>query len=152
MNAHCRPIDDWIISDIDLNPFDAIDPRITDKARRLHRTRRWVFFPKGYWTERDGSFVIFDGRYHPLARKRPDGSVQILPMLDLDRAPRIKFKKEQFLYGGLDHPCDTEETQQRLIRVVQRLGLEEEIHHRYDVLHNVLAARRRNFRRLLGRR
>ncbi|WOH68650.1 hypothetical protein [Bradyrhizobium sp. BWA-3-5] len=149
MNAHVHQ-DDWNVFDID--PFDTIDARITEKARRLHRTRRWVFFPYGYWTEKDGAFVVFDRRYHPLARKRRDGSVQILPMLDLDRAARIEFKKQHFLYGSIDHPCDTEETQQRLIGVVRRLGLEEEIHHRYDVLHNVWAARRRNFRRLLCRR
>lgn len=147
MNAHVY-IDDL---PVDIHPFDVIDPRITEKARRLHRVRRWVFFPYGYWTEPDGSFVIFDRRYHPLARKRPDGSVQILPMADLDRAPQIKFKKQHFLYGSIDHPCDNEEMQQRLIRVVQRLGLEEEIHRRYELLHYALAARRRNFRRLLGR-
>lgn len=151
MNAHVPPTD-WLVTDIDLDPFDTIDPRITEKARRLHRTRRWIFFPFGYWTEADGSFVIFDRRYHPLARKRRDGSVQILPMVDYDRAPQIRFKKQHFLYGSIDHVCDTEETQQRLIGVVQRLGLEEEIHHRYDVLHRMLAARRRNARRLLSRR
>lgn len=141
MNAH-----------VYIHPFDIIDPRITEKARRLHRVRRWVFFPYGYWTEPNGSFVIFDRRCHPLARKRLDGSVQILPMIDLDRAPQIKFKRQHFLYGSFDHPCDTEETQQRLIGVVQRLGLEEEVYRRYDALDRALAARRRNFRRLLGRR
>lgn len=51
MNAHCRSIEDWIVTDID--PFDTIDPRITEKARRLHRTKRWVFFPYGWWMEAD---------------------------------------------------------------------------------------------------
>lgn len=147
MNVHVRN-DDWI----DVNPLGIIDPRIAEKARRLHRTRRWLFFPYGYWTEGDGSFVIFDRRYHPLARKRRDGSVEILHMLDLDRAPLIKFKKQHLLYGSIDHPCDTGETQRRLIGVVQRLGLEQEVHHRYEALHRALAARRRNFLRLLGRR
>ena len=150
MNAHCRTFEDFSVSDID--PFDTIDPRIAKKARRLHRTRRWVFFPYGWWTEADKSLVVFDRRYHPLCRKRTDDTVEILPMVDLDRAPRIKFRKQHFLYGSIDHPCDNEDTQLRLIGAVQRLGLEEEIHHRYDVLHRVLAARRRSFRRLICRR
>jgi hypothetical protein len=143
-------MEDWIVTDI--HPFDTIDPRITEKSSRLHRTMRWVFFPYGWWAEADRSLVVFDRRYHPLCRKHPDGTVTILPMLDLDRAPQIKFRKQHFLYRGIDHPCDNEDTQQRLIGAVQRLGLEEEIHHRYDVLHCTLAARRRNFRRLLSRR
>lgn len=149
MNTHIHP-NDWNVVDID--PFDAIDPRITDKARRLHRTKRWVFFPYGWWTEAGGSLVVFDRRHHPLCRKLPDGTVTILPMLDLDRALRIKFRKQYFLYGSIDHPCDNKDTQMCLIGAVQRLGLEEEIHHRYDVLHCVLAERRRNFRRLLSGR
>ena len=97
--------------------------------------------------------VIFDRRYHPMARKRPDGAIEILPMLVLDPALQIKFKKQHFLYsGGLDHPCDNAETQRRLLGAVRRLGLENEIHRRYDALCRELASRRRNFRRYLGRR
>src|SRR5689334_14142062 len=111
MNAHCRSIEDWIVTDTEV--LDAFDPRITDKARGLHRTRRWVFFPYGWWTEAGGSLVVFDRRYHPLCRKLADGTVTILSMLDLDRAPRIKFRKQHFLYGSIDHPCDNEDTQLR---------------------------------------
>ncbi|MEH2574441.1 hypothetical protein [Bradyrhizobium sp. AZCC 1708] len=149
MNAHFRTFDDSIV-DIDL--FDVIDPRIADKARRLHRVHKWVFFPKGWITEPDGSLLIFDGRLYPLCRKRPDGTVVVLPMIEFGHPPIFPLKKPRFLYGSIDHPCDDEETQQRLIGAVQRLGLEEEVYRRYDALHRALAARRRNFRRLLCRR
>lgn len=151
MNAHVPPTD-WLAADIDLDPFDAIDPRIADKAKRLHRVHKWVFFPKGWVTEPGGSLLIFDGRLHPLCRKQPDGAVVVLPMGEFGHPPVFSLRKVRFLYEGFDHPCDTEETQQRLIRVVQRLGLQEEVYSRYDALHRQLAARRRNFGRLLGGR
>ena len=148
MNAHIY-IDDL---PVDVHPFDIIDPRITEKARRLHRTKRWVFFPYGWITEPGGSLLIFDGRLYPLCRKRPDGTVVIQSMVEFSHPPIFTLKKSRFLYGTIDHPCDDEETQQRLIGAVQRLGLEEEVYRRYDALHRALAARRRNFRRLLCRR
>lgn len=98
MNAHARSIDAFAIDPID--PFDTIDPEITHDARGLHRVYRWFAFPAGWWTEADGSLVIFDRRYHPLCRKRPDGSVEILPMKDFNKPLQIKFKSEQRLYSG----------------------------------------------------
>jgi len=151
VNAHVPPTD-WLVNDIKLDPFDALDPRIADKARRLHRVHKWIFFPKGWITEPGRSLQMFDGRLYPLCRKQPDGAVVILPMVEFGHPPIFSLRKPRFLYGSFDHPCDTEETQQRLIGVVQRLGLQEEVHSRYDALHRELAARRRNFRRLLGRR
>jgi hypothetical protein len=137
---------------VDIDRFDVIDPRIADKARPLHRVHKWVFFPRGWITEPGGSLLIFDGRLYPLCRKRPDGRVVILPMVEFGHPPIFTLRKPRFLYGSIDHPCDDEETQQRLIGAVQRLGLEEEVYRRYDALHRELAARRRNFRRLICRR
>ncbi len=120
MNARV-PYDDWNVVDID--PFDTIDPRIADKAKRLHRAHRWMFFPKGWITEPGGSLLIFDGRLYPLCRKQPDGTVVIQSMAEFSLPPIFALKKPRFLYGTIDHPCDDEETQQRLIGAVQRLGL-----------------------------
>jgi hypothetical protein len=147
MNAHCRSIDDWTVTDLD--PFDAIDPRITDKARGLHRVHRWVFFPYGCG-EANGAMTLFDGRFYPMARKNPDGSVEILPMLDFKHPPMIEFKKLRFLYGSFDHPSDDEKTQQRLLAMVGRLCLGEEVYRRYDAYYRKMAERRRNFRRYLA--
>ena len=149
MNAHFRTFDDSII---DIDPFDVIDPRIAGKARRLHRVHRWVFFPYCWTTERGGGALLLDRKFHPLCRKRPDGAVEILRVVDIERAPLLKLKKLHFLYGSLDHPCDTEETQQRLLSMVRRLGLEEEVYNRYDALSRVFAERRRSFRRYLASR
>ncbi|MCK1685638.1 hypothetical protein [Bradyrhizobium sp. 145] len=149
MNAHVPPID-WLVTDIDLDPFDAIDPRITQKARRLHRIHRWVFFPY-CWTNEPSGALLLDRKYHPLCRKQPDGTVEILPVADIERAPLLKPKRLRFLYGSLDHPCDTDETQQRLLCMVRRLGLEDEVYRRYEALDRVFAERRRNFRRYLAR-
>lgn len=146
MNAHCRTFDDFSVTDIHL--LDAIDPRITDKARGLHRVHKWVFFPKGWVTEPGGSLLIFDGRLYPLCRKHSDGTVVVLPMGEFGHPPMFPLERPGFLYG-IKHPCDDEETQQRLIRAVQRLGLEEEVYLRYDAYNRAMAERRRNFRRYL---
>jgi hypothetical protein len=146
MNAHARAIDDFAIGHID--PFDTIDPEITHNAKGLWRIYRWAFFPAGWWVEADGSLVIFDRRYHPLCRKRPDGSIEVLPMKDFDTPMHIKFKSQHRLYsGGLDHACDDERTQQRLLGVVQRLGIEDEVARRYAAYQRRKAEARRRFLR-----
>ncbi len=146
MNAHAR--DDFAIEYLD--PFDAIDidPRITYAARGLHRVYRWVFFPAGWWTEADGSFVIFDRRYHPLCRKLSDGSIQVLTLKDFNNPLRIKFRSQHHLYsGGSDHVCEDEKTQQLVLRVTQRLGIQDEVARRYDAYRRDRLARRRRFLR-----
>ncbi|MGM4915887.1 hypothetical protein [Tardiphaga sp. 813_E8_N1_3] len=146
MNAHTRSIE---FSDSEfLDPFDTIDPAITQNARGLHRVRRWVFFPYGWWEEADGSLVIFDRRSHPLCRKRLDGSIEVLPMLNFNMPLSIKFKAQHFLYsGGRDHACEDEKTQQRLLRIVQRLGIENEVSSRYEAFQVERLGRRRRFLR-----
>lgn len=146
MNAHARSFDNFAIEQID--PFDTIDPQIVHNARSLHRVYRWFAFPAGWWTEADGSHVIFDRRYHPLCRKRPDGSVEVLPMTDFNHPQQIKFKSQHRLYsGGPDHVCESEETQQRLIRIVQRLGIEDEVARRYAAYQRRKSEARRRFLR-----
>lgn len=146
MNAHACLIDDFAVEQID--PFDTIDPEITFNARGLHRVYRWVFFPYGWWEEVGGSVVIFDRRGHPLCRKRPDGSVEVLPMVNLNNPMSIGGRNPRFLYsGGLDHACESEATQQRLLRVVQRLGIEDEVARRYAAYHRWKIEARRRFLR-----
>lgn len=147
MNAHVRPID---FDEIQIHPFDLIDPSIRPAAHGIHRVYKWCFFPAGYWEEADGSFVIFDRRYHPLARKRTNGSIEVLPVANFDKPMRIAFRRQHFLYsGGADHPCENERTQQRLIGVVQRLGIEGEVARRYETYRLSKLERRRQLLRSL---
>lgn len=147
MNAQARSIDFPHIEHID--PFDTIDPEITFNARGLHRVYRWVFFPYGWWEEVGGSVVIFDRRFHPLCRKRTDGSIEVLPMEDINRHRSIQYQRQSFIYyGNIDHPCENKLTQRKLLAAVQRLGIEDEISRRYAAYHYRKVEARRRFLRL----
>jgi hypothetical protein len=143
MNAHVRSIDEFAI-----DPFDTINPQITENARGMHRVRRWAFFPYGWFEEADGSLLIFDRLFFSLCRKRPDNTIEALPMVRLDWRERVKFKSRHYLYsGGADHACDNEKTQQLLIGIVQRLGIEDEVARRYAAYQRRKIEARRRFLR-----
>jgi hypothetical protein len=145
MNAHCR-------SFIDAT-FEDDDPDIAKLLRGLHRAARWSLFPYGWWIEADGSFVIFDRRYRPICRKRPDDSVEILPFIRVDYSERQTNKLwiakigERWLYTDLTHPVANVETRQRVIGVVQHLSLANEIIRRRETVHRERLAQRKYLRR-----
>jgi hypothetical protein len=65
----------------------------------MHQLNRWSIFPVGYWTERDGSSVVFYGR--PICRKRPTGEIEIVSMSE-----RIDSCEEHRFYLASNHPAD----------------------------------------------
>ncbi|RWQ70763.1 MAG: hypothetical protein EOS85_26680 [Mesorhizobium sp.] len=106
------------------------DPDTSAFLGALQRTARWNLWPAGYWTEPDGSFVIFDRKYRPLCRKRPDGSIEILPS-----DAWINWIEERRLYETprFPHPDNSRDTRDMLAGVVERLGIADEIKRRRKI-------------------
>jgi hypothetical protein len=104
-----------------------IDPDVRKLLRQLRHAARWSLLPYGWWTDADGSFVIFDGRYRPICRKRPHGSIEIV-------APGtwIAYVGQSWLYRGLVHPDNNAAARDRVLGVVQRLDLADEIARRRE--------------------
>lgn len=102
-----------------------IDRDTRDFLRILTRMHAWKIWPYGWWTEADGSFVVFDGKYRPMCRKRPNGQVELLPS-DMT----IDYVDQRYLYTYSTHPENCHETRERLDGVVARLGLGREIERR----------------------
>lgn len=83
----------------------------------------WRRAPYGYWAESGGGYVIFDKDYHPIARKKADGSVEIV-------APDtwIDFQDEHWFYGEPGTlPQDNSEVADRIRELIKRLGIRDEI-------------------------
>ncbi|MER8797199.1 hypothetical protein NKH75_23900 [Mesorhizobium sp. M0984] len=116
---------------IDRGSF-VVDRDTRDFLRTLTRFSRWKIWPYGWWTEANGSFVIFDGKYRPICRKRPNGMVELLPS-DVT----IAYVDQDYLYTYSTHPDGCLETRERLYGVVRRLRLGDEIERR-----RVMVARR----------
>ncbi len=87
----------------------------------------WWFFPNGFWTEADGSHVLFDEWKRPICRKKPDGSVEILRS-----NVKTKHISERFLYDGYN-ASEKLTTVKHCLELVERLGLREEIEYRLDI-------------------
>jgi hypothetical protein len=104
-----------------------IDPDVRKLLRQLRHAARWSLLPYGWWTEADGSFVIFDRCYRPIGRKRPHGTIDIV-------APDtwIAYMGQFWLYRGLAHPESNEAARDRVLGVVQRLDLADEIARRRE--------------------
>jgi hypothetical protein len=132
---------------------EEIDPGIANLLRGMQRERRWALFPYGWWTEADGSFVIFDRGYRLICRKRPNGAVEILPFACTGNFSRktddlwIEWTSQRWLYTGLAHPARGALSRHRVLGVVQRLGLADEIIRRREVADREWSLRRKYLRR-----
>jgi hypothetical protein len=129
------------------------DPGIANLLRGMQQERRWAPFPYGWWTEADGSFVIFDRGYRLICRKHTSGWVEILPFACTDNFGRkaddlwIDWVDQRWLYTGLTHPARDALSRSRVLGVVQRLGLADEIVRRREVADRQWSLRRKYSRR-----
>ena len=146
MNAHCRTFNAANVEEI--------DPGIASLLRGMQRERRWSSAPYGWWTEANGSFVIFDRGYRLICRKRPNGAVEILPFACTGNFSRktddlwIEWNSQRWLYTGLTHPTRDALSRRRVLGVVQRLALADEIIRRREVADREWSLRRKFIRRL----
>jgi hypothetical protein len=110
-------------------PFEAPQAHTTidDRALIAHmrRVADWRVMPYGWWTEASGAHVIYDRQYRPICRKHTDGRVEIIPSNSW-----ITFESSHHFYCGPDYPYTCPEARSRVLGVVQRLGLAEEIKRR----------------------
>ncbi|MGY4467329.1 hypothetical protein ACVWWK_003011 [Bradyrhizobium sp. LB9.1b] len=145
MNALCRTFDAASVEDF--------DPSIADLLRGMQRDRRWSPFPYGWWTEADGSHVIFDRGYRLICRKQPNGAVEILPFARTGNFSGkvddlwIDWVDQRWLYTGLTHPARDDLSRLRVLGVVQRLGVRDEIVRRREAADREWSQRRRYLRR-----
>lgn len=94
----------------------------------VRHTALWSPFPYGWWTEADGSHVVFDEWRRPICRKRPDGVVEIV------RANvKIDFVAEHLLYGD-EGPGECIKSVKHCLALVDRLGICEEIQYRIAII------------------
>lgn len=146
MNVLCRTFD--------VASAEEIDPGIANLLRGMQRDRRWSPFPYGWWTEADGSHVIFDRGYRLICRKRSNGSIEILPFARTGNPVRktddlwIDWIDQRWLYNGLTHPARDASSRLRVLGVVQRLSLADEIVRRREAADREWSLRRK----YLGRR
>lgn len=130
-----------------------IDPGIASLLRGMQLARRWALFPYGWWQEADGSSVIFDRGYRLICRKRPNGAIEILPFARTGNFGRkvdelwIDWVDQRWLYRGVTHPARDELSRLRVLGVVQRLGLRDEIVRRREVADREWSQRRQYLRR-----
>jgi hypothetical protein len=102
------------------------DPDFAPLLNGRHYLARWRIFPYGWWDEGDGRVVIFDRKYRPICRRYPDRRVEIVASNQ-----EIKFVGQTWLYGtDGSHPCDDRRARERVLGVVRRLGLVDELRHR----------------------
>ncbi|MCP1738200.1 hypothetical protein [Bradyrhizobium japonicum] len=145
MNALARAVS---VEDVEYT-----DPAIANLLHGMQQERRWSTFPYGWWTEADGSFVIFDRGYRLICRKRTRGSVEILPFACTGNPTRktddlwIDWVDQRWLYTGVTHPARDELSRLRVLGVVQRLGLRDEIVRRREVADREWTQRRQYLRR-----
>jgi hypothetical protein len=109
-----------------LNARQAHDT-IDDRALIAHmrRVTEWICFPYGWWTEASGAHVIYDRKYRPICRKHTDGRVEIVPS-----DTWIIFESSRHFYCSPDTPYTCPEARDRVLGVVYRLGLADEIKRR----------------------
>lgn len=144
MNAFSR--------DFDIEAVD-IDPNIANLLRGMQRERRWAPFPYGFWTEADGSFVIFDRGYRLICRKRTNGAAEILPFARTGNFSRkvddlwIDWIDQRWLYTGSTHPDRDALSRLRVLGAVRRLGIEDEIIRRRKAADREWSLRRKYMRR-----
>jgi hypothetical protein len=99
---------------------------INDRAliAHMHRFTEWICFPYGYWNEACGAHVIFDRKYRPICR-HTDGKVEIIPSDSW-----ILFESSSHFYCSPITPYTCPKARSRVLGVVQRLGLADEIKRR----------------------
>jgi hypothetical protein len=112
-------------------PFEAPQAHTTidDRALIAHmrRVTDWRCMPYGWWTEASGAHVIYDRQYRPICR-HTDGQVEIVPSDSW-----ITFESSSHFYCGPDYPYTCPEARDRVLGVVYRLGLVDEIKRRRDL-------------------
>jgi hypothetical protein len=91
----------------------------------FRRVAEWTCLPYGWWTEASGAYVVYDRRYRPICRRHADGRVEIVPS-----DCWITFESSRHFYCGPDYPYTCPEARSRVLGVVQRLGLADEIKRR----------------------
>ncbi|MBR0787768.1 hypothetical protein JQ631_01730 [Bradyrhizobium manausense] len=138
---------------VNVNDVEEIDPGIANLLRGMQRDRRWSPFPYGWWTEADGSHVIFDRGYRLICRKRANGSIEIFPFASTANFARmtddlwIDWIDQRWLYRGPAHPARDEFSRLRVLGVVHRLGLQDEIVRRREAADHEWSQRRKYLRR-----
>lgn len=93
----------------------------------VRHTASWVEFPYGWWTEADGSHVMFDEWHRPICRKKLDGTIEIVRA-----TAKIEYIAERLLYGD-EGPGGSFTATKRCLDLVDRLGLREEIEYRIAI-------------------
>lgn len=132
---------------------EEIDPGIANLLRGMQQERRWSPLPYGWWNEADGSFVIFDRGYRLICRKRLNGAVEVLPFACTGNFSRrtddlwIDWVDQRWLYSGLTRPARDALSRSRVLGVVQRLGLVDEIIRRREAADREWSMRRKYVRR-----
>jgi hypothetical protein len=93
-------------------------------AKPPRRRDGWFVYPYGWWTELAGAYVIFDRFYRPIARLS-SGQVEIVQS-DVG----IDFIDQRWFYSSGNSPFINAETRGRILGVVDRLGIMEEVERR----------------------
>jgi hypothetical protein len=110
-------------------PFEAPQAHTTidDRALIAHmrRVTNWRVMPYGFWSEASGAHVVYDRQYRLICRRSTDGTVETLPS-----DCWITFESSQHFYCSPDTPYTCPEARSRVLGVVQRLGLADEIKRR----------------------
>lgn len=105
-----------------------VDPVTVAFIRGIRKQVIWWLCPYGEWTEHDGSRVIFDRKYRPIVRARPDGSTTIVPSDEF-----IEFVSERFLHGGFG--CSPDRVTRKIVtEIIERYDLTPELRRRLELL------------------
>lgn len=142
MKARARLFD---VSPVENDPIE-IDNGINDLVRGLHKAARWSFFPYLWFGEADRSCVIVDRRYRLVCRKHATGAIEILPFVRVENEADenwISIVSQNRIYTDFSHPADDANSRQRVLGIVQRLGLKDEIVRRREIFHREWLMRRK---------
>lgn len=120
-NQTVEPLGLWAVR----HPPD--NPTASEVLEWARHTARWDVFPYGFWTEVDGSHVLFDMLRRPIGRKKPDGKFEIVRSVE-----KIDHVAERLLYGD-EGPGEMLTHVKHCLELAERLGLREEIEYRIAI-------------------
>lgn len=97
-------------------------------VRALREVQYWRLFPYGYWTETDGSLVIFDRNYCPLLRLHVERGLEVPHPLE-----RIQFCATGYYYGDGCAPYIDPDTLPLILCLADAYGLGPELDYRWKL-------------------
>lgn len=105
-----------------------VDPVAVSFIRGIRKQAIWGLCPYGEWMEHDGGRVIFDRRYRPIIRIKPDGSTEIVPSDEF-----IELVGQRWFHGGFG--CSPDRATRKIVtELIERYDLAPELRRRLQRL------------------